>query len=222
LSDWIAGNSKLYYQNPVTQNQPKCNVRKSVKWFAMGILKRVCFMAVILSSTAQATECDNTKLTMAFDLIAQRAQVMQLVAADKFIKKSGIYAPDRELQVLQHVKIIADKEMLPAYPTLVFTQIQMDMSKFIEQYWLAKWSADAKSFNQKDVDLTKLRAVISQIDDKLYPAIKMALPSLQRCSLTISSKSFEEAMAQVEGVPSNPDYASMILASLVAISQAQQ
>ncbi|GGF87569.1 chorismate mutase [Cysteiniphilum litorale] len=183
---------------------------------------KVCFMAVVLTGVSQASDCDSSKLTNAFNLIAKRAEVMQLVAADKYSDKTSIYAPAREIQVLQNVQAIANKENLPLYPTLMFSQLQMDMSKFIEQYWLDKWLADPKSFDHKDLDLTKLRATISSVDKSLYPAIKDALPSLKRCSLAISSKAFKAAMNKVEGVPSNPDYVNMMLASLVAISQAQQ
>ncbi|WP_440683627.1 hypothetical protein [Cysteiniphilum halobium] len=179
-------------------------------------------MALILTGMSHASDCDISKLTNVFNFIAKRAEVMQLIAADKYSDKTSIYAPAREIQVLQNIQTIANKEKLPLYPTLTFTQLQMDMSKFIEQYWLSKWLADPKSFNHKDLDLTKLRATISKVDKSLYPAIKEALPSLKRCSLAISSKAFKEAMHNVEGVPSNPDYVNMMLASLVAISQAQQ
>lgn len=185
-------------------------------------VKKVCFMAVALTGVSHAADCDSSKLTKAFNLIAERAQVMQLVAADKYSDKTSIYAPARELHVLQNVQTIANKENLPLYPTLAFTQLQMDMSKFIEQYWLDKWLADPKSFNHKDLDLSKLRTTISAVDESLYPTIKEALPSLKRCSLAISSKAFKEAMSKVQGVPSNPDYVNMMLASLMAISQAQQ
>ncbi|WP_440617017.1 chorismate mutase [Cysteiniphilum sp. 6C5] len=179
-------------------------------------------MAAVLTSVAHASDCDSSKLTNAFNLIAKRAEVMQLVAADKYSAKTNIYAPAREIKVLQNVQAIAKKEGLPLYPTLMFSQLQMDMSKFIEQYWLDKWISYPKSFDHKDLDLTKLRATISSVDKSLYPAIKEALPSLKRCSLAISSKAFKQAMNKVQGVPSSPDYVNMMLASLVAISQAQQ
>ena len=179
-------------------------------------------MAVVLTIISQAADCASSKLTHAFHLIAERAQVMQLVAADKYSNESNIYSSERELQVLQTVQKIADKEKLPLYPTLAFTQLKMDMSKFVEQYWLDKWMEDPNSFNHRYLDLTKLRVTINNFDKALYPAIKGALSSLKRCSLLISSKAFKEAMHKVEGVPNNPDYVNMMLASLMAISQAQQ
>ncbi|WP_116963129.1 chorismate mutase [Fastidiosibacter lacustris] len=179
-------------------------------------------MTAVSTSTTFASDGDISTLHKVFDLIAKRAQIMQSIAADKYVKKSSIYASERELEVLKHVKDVVHQQGLPVYPMLVFTQIQMDMSKFIEQYWLNVWIKTPDYFQQHNLDLELLRNEITKIDDQLYPAIKESLSSFKRCSMTTSITLFSKAMENVKGIPTDPDYTSLMLASLVAVSQVQQ
>ncbi len=179
-------------------------------------------MAVFLAGSAYASNCQTDTLKTVFKFVADRAQLMKFVAADKYEQKKPAYAAAQEIKVLNRVEQIAKDQGLPVYPLLIFAQVQMDLSKYIEEYWLDQWRKDPASYQPDKMSLAQLRNEIGQIDAKLYPAIKDALESLKRCSLSTSSKLFLEAMKPVKGVPQEPDYTQIMLQALIGVAQNAQ
>lgn len=168
------------------------------------------------------TASDIQKLTQLFDLIAKRANLMKEVAADKRLKRQGVYVAAREIKLLDNTQKIAKSHSLPVYPLMIFAQMQMDLSKYIEQYWLDSWDRQPQSISRKSSSLKDLRLKIEHIDGQLYPAIKLATPLLKKLSLATIMPLFDEAMTNVLGVPSSPNYGHIMLYALIAVATATQ
>lgn len=168
------------------------------------------------------TASDIQKLTQIFDLIAKRANLMKEVAANKYLKRQGVYVAAREIKLLDDTQKIAKLHSLPIYPLMIFAQMQMDLSKHIEQYWLDSWDRQPQSIPRKSSSLNDFRLEIEHIDGQLYPAIKLATPLLKKLSLATIMPLFDAVMATVLGVPSSPNYGYIILYALIAVATATQ
>ena len=180
-------------------------------------------MAACMTAGVYAANCNTNLLSETFTLIAQRAQLMEQVALNKYNNKQNPFAAAQEIKVLQRAQQLAKKEGFALNPLLVFTQMQMDLSKYIQQYWMDQWQkAPADKLPGITLTLDQVRERIGYIDKALYPSLKKALPSLKRCPIVTSSKLFSQSMAKVKGVPQDPDYNQVILNSLITVAQAHQ
>ena len=120
------------------------------------------------------------------DLVAQRAHLAKIVAANKFVANTQtVYDANRELSVLTDVESAADLHKLPPGPLMLFVQAQMDYAKFVEVEWMAGWTEKSKVSSveetevQKEVDLLlkegggldEVRKKIGEIGQKQYGAL---------------------------------------------------
>ena len=171
---------------------------------------------------ADMTEPESQELTQIFNLIAKRANLMKAVAFNKHITNHNIYCATQEIKLLRRIQKIATELSLPVYPVMIFAQIQMDLSKYIEQYWLDHWNKSDNQNHDNDFSLKQLRLTIKEIDHQLYSAIKQAVPILKNFSLATIMPLFDQAMTKVPGMPLSPNYGHMVLYALTAIAVTTQ
>jgi len=95
-------------------------------------------------------------------LLHERESLMKQVAANKYPKRKPIYDGVRELEVLSHVAAIAKKKQLPLRDMQLYSQIVMDVSRQIQQYWFNSWGKQ-KTIAAK-MSLNQIRESIDKID----------------------------------------------------------
>lgn len=182
------------------------------------------FLTIGIITPSFAGECDSKKLEPVFNLMAQRTMLMKGVAAYKFTQKQQSYDANTELKVLNNVHKIATTNKLDSSDLMVFAQIQMDQAKQIQQYWLTYWNAHTD--DQPDPAITpgidSLRQQIDAIDAKLYTQLMANLPNLQICSQAEMRKQMNTAYSGIHGIPSTPDYNSMVISALSNIAPVGQ
>lgn len=154
-------------------------------------------------NSARVNDCDMNNANKVFQLMGKRASYMESVAAYKFFEKGNVYDSVQEISVLNNTQILANTYGLNRQSLLNFTQIQMDLSKQIEQYWIKYWQLNPSRQPDKKsiIPLAQLRQQIKVIDNQLYPAIKLAEPSFNLCNQATLQQSFKSAFESVEGIP---------------------
>jgi cyclohexadienyl dehydratase len=172
----------------------------------------------------------NAELDRMYKLMAQRAGIMKEVAAQKWLHnhKSTVYNSNQELKVLNNAESVAIKNNLKPNSLLVFIQIQMDLSKHIEQYWFDYWnnqSTPKESFTNDNstINLQKLRERIKIIDNNLFKEIVKNLNLIHKISvedLTDQAKHLFINLngEQIKGISySHPDYLKLLISALKEI-----
>lgn len=152
-------------------------------------------------------------------LLVKRAKLMQGVGVCKKKLNSSLYDAEQELRVLQNAKQLAKTNNLDISSFLVFIQLQMDLSKQIENYY---W-VDATSEQLDNLDpncLTIYRDKIKKVDEKLYPAISENTDALSKDKHLYSQISRLIKKQKIQGVPQDPDYIKLLVASLQNIKVA--
>ncbi len=94
-------------------------------------------------------------------LIYERERLMKEVAANKYPKKKPIYDGVRELAVLNNIGTIAKKNKLPVREMQLYSQIVMDVSRQIQQYWFDLWKNESTTAK---LSLNQIRQRIDGID----------------------------------------------------------
>ncbi len=152
------------------------------------------------------------------NLLVQRAALMQGVGVCKAKLKSSIYDANQEIRVLQNAKKLAKQNKLEEGSFLVFIQLQMDLSKQIEDYYLN--NATQQQLDQQGSDcLTNYRDKIKKVDAKLYPAISKNIESIKKDKNLTSQLKKLVKKQNIKGVPQNPDYLGLVSNSLQNIQK---
>lgn len=156
-------------------------------------------------------------------LMAERAALMKQVAAYKWTHSykhhATPYDAAQELKILRHANIFARWQHMPAGRLLVFTQIQMDLSKQIEQYWFNRWNNPRVPIKDKPnihhvLSLAQLRDEIIAIDKVMYPEIKATQIQLAVCSNNELVRLFMNHFHNIQGVPRSPSFFAMMAAAI--------
>lgn len=189
--------------------------------FAAGCPYRI-ITALLLISISSITYASCENFQEVFKFMRQRAYLLKDITANKYHTnpKQGVFNSDQELKILKNVISFAKKENLEKYSTMQFAQIQMDMSKQVEQYWLNKWFAHSQQAPKIGTyqSLDKLRQQLSDIDKQLYSAIAHAKNVKNQCSSRKIQDEFDESFkGSVEGIPSSPDFSNMVLHSILQV-----
>jgi chorismate mutase len=189
--------------------------------------KILAFLTGCLLSTHIFSSCHMDKINPVVSLIGQRAGMIKAVAAYKWYHapdhQATPYSAQREIKVLASVNSLAKKQDIDPLSLLIFTQIQMDISKQIETYWINYWNDPEKTVKGKPTkttlkSLTSLRQQIEKLDASLFPLLKSAIPALQQCSVAQLRPVFNRAFAQVKGIPQQSDFMSMLIKSFKQIT----
>ena len=98
-------------------------------------------------------------------LIYERERLMKEVAANKYPKRKPIYDGVRELAVLRNIATVARKNQLPVRDMQLYSQIVMDVSRQIQQYWFDLWKK--QEVTTAKLSLNQIRERIDQIDEAI-------------------------------------------------------
>lgn len=150
-----------------------------------------------------------------FELMAKRAMLLKDVAANKYKNKQGVYNPEQELRVLKAAIIQAKKRHLDTTKVMEYSQIQMDMSKQIEAYWVELWQNNPKTFPTKYQRLGVVRRQIKAIDEEIYSKIQLSVSIT--CSANEAQVVFNDSFNEVSGIPEDPDFRQIMLSTVLAI-----
>jgi len=139
------------------------------------------------------------------------------VAADKYVTHKSAYDATQELKVLNNVDKLANSVGLDNYSVMLFAQIQMDMSKQIEEYWLDIWNKNPSLAPKPGQykGLTVVRSQIQVIDKQLYPAL--AKVPKNQCGTYNIQEEFKSGFSQVQGIPTTPDFSMLMINSVLSI-----
>lgn len=185
----------------------------------------VCVIISFLYFPAFAV-CHSDTLSGAVSLIAKRASIMKEVAASKWYNapdhQAVAYSAKQEISVLNHAYNVAKENKLNPLSIMIFSQIQMDISKQIETYWINYWNnpktpPQNKPSKQSIESLDKLRAEIGKIDTSLYPELKSSMQHIRQCSIKQVIPIFDNAFSDIAGIPKKPDYLDMFAQSFKSI-----
>ncbi len=107
-----------------------------------------------------------TATSKLFCLIYEREQLMKNVAAYKYLQQRSSYASTQELKVLLFAGVEAKSHGLPVTDVQLYSQILMDISKQIQEYWFTYW----REHKQTPValpSLAQIRQQIQEIDENI-------------------------------------------------------
>ncbi|MED7819134.1 MULTISPECIES: chorismate mutase [unclassified Francisella] len=153
-------------------------------------------------------------------LLVQRAALMQGVGICKSKLKGSIYDANQEISVLQNAKALAKQNNLEENSFLTFIQLQMDLSKQIENYYLN--NATKQQLEQQSTDcLTNYRDKIKKVDAQLYPAISENIKSIRKDKKLASQISELVKKQNIKGIPQDPNYLDLVAYSLQNIKKAK-
>ncbi|BCD91971.1 chorismate mutase [Francisella halioticida] len=154
------------------------------------------------------------------DLLMQRAALMQGVGVCKLKLKSHIYDANQEIRVLQIAKKLAKQNELERNSFLTFIQLQMDLSKQIENYYIN--NATQQQLEQQGSDcLTNYRDKIKKVNVQLYLAISRNIESIKKDKNLVSQLRKLAKKQNIQGIPQDPNYLNLIASSLQNIKKSK-
>ncbi|TNF66314.1 MAG: hypothetical protein EP298_09180 [Gammaproteobacteria bacterium] len=179
-------------------------------------------LSLAAASSSYADHCDMTKVNTAFQLMAERTELIKGVAANKYVTDGNVYAAAQEVKVLNGAKDYALAHGLNAGSFMLFNQMQIDVSKQIESYWISYWRNHPKDAPTKATikSLTTLRSELVKLDGVLFPALQAAIESFKHCSNQQLQAAFDQQFSVVKGIPNKPSYGDMLLQSVKGIKLA--
>lgn len=155
----------------------------------------------------------NADIYKPVSLLVKRAELMQKVGTCKKKVSSPLYDAGQELRVLQNAKQLANANNLETSSFLVFVQLQMDLSKQIENYYWA--NVTNKQLGSIDSNcLSIYRDKVKKVDEKLYPAISKNINAIKDDKHLYSRLSKLIKKQKIQGVPQDPDYIKLLTKSL--------
>lgn len=191
-------------------------------------MKKIFFCGMFSFLCAPAfAKCHSNNLSPVVSLMAERASIMKAVAANKWYNtpkhQAVAYSAKQEIHVLNQAYNIAKENKLDPLSVMIFSQIQMDISKQIETYWINYWnnpkvSSKNKPSKQSIESLSTLRIKIGKIDAKFYPRLSANIPSIQQCSINQMIPIFHHAFTGVVGIPKKPSYINMLAKTFKNVS----
>ena len=153
-----------------------------------------------------------------FELMGKRALLLQDVAANKYKRGQSIFDASQELKVLQQLDNNAAKWGLDNYSLMQYAQLQMDLAKHIEQYWLNLWQSNpqlAPKAGQYQ-DLANLRQQIQVLDQKIYPNLAQSI-QLNTCINSEIQAEFAANFKLIKGIPTTPDFSKLMVNAILTI-----
>lgn len=187
--------------------------------------KKIMALLLIFISFCACANTPNT-LEKTANLLAKRASLMEKVAAYKWYNapnnQATAYSATQEQAVLLSAQQTAQKLKITPLSLMLFSQIQMDLSKQIEAYWITYWNAPTtppadKPTSATIISLNRLRNQIQKIDLKLYPMLQQDIPYFKSHNIKTIQTQLNTAFDSMQGIPTKPSYLALLAASLKQI-----
>ncbi|MCF6764144.1 hypothetical protein L3V82_00030 [Thiotrichales bacterium 19S3-7] len=174
---------------------------------------------VAATATYADDNCNIEKINTAFELMAKRTELIKGVAANKYVTDGKVYAAAQEVKVLNGAQAYAQAHGLNAGSFMLFSQMQIDVSKQIESYWINYWRNHPKQAPTKSTiqSLSTLRSELVKLDGRLFPALQAAVTSFKHCSNHQIQEAFNQQFSVIKGIPVSPSYGDMLLQSVKGI-----
>ncbi|WP_192483479.1 MULTISPECIES: hypothetical protein [Cysteiniphilum] len=141
----------------------------------MTVLTQSVFANAVYASSASPVD-------HLIELLAKRSSLMKEVAIAKAYaaQQKGKYTATaydakQEVRVLAAAKQAASDCQLEPLPLYAFTQLQMDVAKQIEAYWIGLLKGKSIQAPSPEHTLTALRIELQGLNAKIYIAIKQSM-----------------------------------------------
>jgi chorismate mutase-like protein len=180
------------------------------------------FVKIILISfsflTVSNLQAECLAFKPVFELMRKRAMLLKDVAANKYKLKQNVFDASQELKVLQRVGSQAGNSGLEKYSLMQYAQLQMDLARHIEQYWLNSWQNNpqlAPKTGQYQ-DLAHLRQQIQVLDQQIYPHLAQSIKSNTCTNIEVQDE-FATSFKLVQGIPVSPDFTKLMVNAILTI-----
>ncbi|MEV6282406.1 chorismate mutase [Kribbella sp. NPDC051770] len=124
------------------------------------------------SAAAERVSAQATGLGQLTDLVAQRIEVGDLVAASKFGTDKPIDDPAREQVVLDQARASAVQLGIDPEETATFFRDQIGASKVVQRGLFARWTAHPAEAPTTRPDLNEIRATLDKLTTELLQALR--------------------------------------------------
>jgi len=143
------------------------------------LLVILCFFSLPIH--AAGSPANTPEFERLLNLVDQRLQLMQGVAAYKYANHIAIEDKQREKIVL--ASVVASARKLPLDPATLepFFRLQIEVAKAIQKGWIERWKAGNIVPDRKNIaaDLeTEIRPALIVLGDQLVDQLPLALPEL--------------------------------------------
>ncbi|MDV6344604.1 gamma subclass chorismate mutase AroQ [Nitrosomonas sp. Is37] len=150
------------------------------------VLKIYCILGILLALTGAATAQvgfvdHEAQVRQVFVLIDKRLELMQAVAAWKYLRHVPVLDVAREHSVLEAVVVQAQILGISAEPARELFALQMRLAREMQQRFIDQWRTAnvAPPLAPRDLN-TELRPQLNEISARLMQAIYLAMPEFQR------------------------------------------
>jgi cyclohexadienyl dehydratase len=151
--------------------------------FARILLSGGLALCAILPARASADPIlvnDDLAVARVLDLVEARLEVMEPVAASKWLSRSPVQDPAREQAVLDEARSLAVPMGLSPEPVREFFALQIQFGRARQQALHDQWRKSGCTPCAVPPDLELLRGRIDRINRELLDAIYLAVPALAR------------------------------------------
>ncbi len=153
----------------------------------LSLFSRAYSLVVFLLFVPSA-EADSSQLDKLLNLVDQRLQLMQAVAAYKYVNGIEIENLEREVQVLARATESAGEQSLDPKSVEVFFRLQIQQAKTVQQAWIKHWLQDGQKKGRNEdkspdaesiLDLnTQTRPKLIELGELIVAQIPKTLPEL--------------------------------------------
>jgi chorismate mutase-like protein len=133
-----------------------------------------------LLTAPRSTSHSDASLTMLFDLIEQRLDLMEEVSKAKWNTGAAIEDPEREQKLLEDVEAKAKQSDLPPQWVHHFFRLQIEAAKLVQYQLFSQWrESNQKSFSNTMDLKSQIRPQLDQITVAILAALKANWPTVK-------------------------------------------
>jgi cyclohexadienyl dehydratase len=161
----------------------------------------VCVAIALFSYRAGAAAFSDpqTAVGEAAAAIDARLELMQEVAAWKYLQRLPVEDVQREQAVLDAAVARAEKLGMAAAPARELFALQIALARQVQQYWIDKWQlGEPAPSTVRDLN-AELRPELDRLGERILQAIYLALPELQRPDF-VARKAAIAAQVETAGI----------------------
>ena len=178
-----------------------------MKWVVRTVVAGVVLASVWVSpasaSASTATAERSAGLGQLTELVVQRIEVGDLVAASKFGTDKPIDDPAREKVVLDQARASAIQLGIDPEETVTFLHDQIEASKVVQRGLFARWTAHPEQAPTTRPDLNEIRLKLDHLTTELLQELRSTTSVRHtgiRCAVDLTASSI------VSGIQHNLDH----------------
>lgn len=148
--------------------------KQSIRWGILCTLFACTFLALPASANTHSELQNADKL---YSLMAQRVELMQWVALDKWKNHKPIEDKPREAVVLQKAQAQAATAGILSIDDIILAQIQI--AKNEQKRWMEKWRKAPPAKNIHAPTIKQLRSQLDTLSNQFVETLREAMPALR-------------------------------------------